>query len=73
VILTRDGGETWSMLDKSLPDRAGLNPPAFAGQRIVVGSAGAGAFWMALSRDGERAVSPKKSTTRPTQIFLDQR
>ena len=59
VILTRDGGENWSMLDKSLPDRVKANMPALAGERIVVGSGGSGCFWMPLSRDGEKPVKAK--------------
>jgi photosystem II stability/assembly factor-like uncharacterized protein len=59
VILSRDGGETWTMLDKSLPDRVDRNVPAFAGERLVVGSAGSGIFWTALSPAGEEDVQAK--------------
>ena len=48
VILSTDGGETWKMLDKSLPYRNG-DIPAFAGNRLVVGSGGSGVFWMDLA------------------------
>jgi len=88
VILTRDGGDTWSMLDKSLPDRVKQNMPAFAGERLVVGSGGSGCFWMPLSRAGEKplqakppALAPVPSThpaansaptTQPAQIFLER-
>lgn len=66
VILTRDAGKTWSMLDKSLPDRVRSNMPAFAGERLIVGSRGSGAFWMPLSRDGEKPVKARPATPAPS-------
>jgi photosystem II stability/assembly factor-like uncharacterized protein len=59
VILSRDGGDTWTMLDKSLPDRVDRNVPAFVGERLVVGSAGSGVFWIPLSAKGEEEVRAK--------------
>ena len=47
VILSVDGGQTWTMLDQALPYRAD-NVPAFAGNRLIVGSGGSGVFWMDL-------------------------
>jgi hypothetical protein len=52
VVLSTDGGETWTELDKSLPSRID-NIPGFAGERLIVGSGGSGAFWMPLSKAGE--------------------
>ena len=64
VILSRDGGETWTMLDKSLPDRVYRNVPAFAGERLVVGSAGSGVFWIPLSAKGERSAGQARRQRR---------
>jgi photosystem II stability/assembly factor-like uncharacterized protein len=58
VILSTDGGDTWTQLDQSLPYRHD-NIPAFAGERLVVGSTGNGAFWMPLSPKGEQPVAAK--------------
>lgn len=58
VVLSTDGGDTWRMLDKSLPYRVD-NIPAFAGDRLLVGSGGSGVFWMPLSPIGERDPAPK--------------
>ena len=46
VILSRDGGDTWEVLDQRLPGRVGWNKGAFAGDRLVVGSGGMGCFWI---------------------------
>ncbi|MGE5612598.1 MAG: WD40/YVTN/BNR-like repeat-containing protein [Bacillota bacterium] len=61
VLLSRDGGDTWAMLDKSLPDRVRNNMPAFAGERLVVGSGGSGCFWMPLSRAGEKNLKARSA------------
>jgi len=58
VILSLNGGQTWQVLDRSLPDRVLANMPAFAGDRLVVGSDGSGAFWIDLPKtDLARACS----------------
>lgn len=71
VILSTDGGDTWKMLDQSLPYRHD-NMPGFAGERLVVGSLGNGAFWMPLSKDGEKPVvaKPLVSETIPVSNKL---
>lgn len=51
VMLSEDGGGTWRMLDQRLPHRR-HNLVAFAGDRLLVGSAGSGAFWMPLPKRG---------------------
>ena len=61
VILSRDGGKTWTMLDKSLRDRVYRNPLAFAGERLIAGSAGSGVFWIPLSAEGEKDVRARLS------------
>jgi photosystem II stability/assembly factor-like uncharacterized protein len=48
VILSTDGGATWAMQDKRLPNRV-YNLVAFAGDRLLAGSEGSGAFWMPLT------------------------
>jgi len=50
VILSTDGGDTWTPLDDALPDKAGRNPISFAGNRLVVGSGGSGVFYTDLTR-----------------------
>ena len=47
VILSRDGGRTWAQQDRRLPYRVG-NVVAFAGDRLLAGSGGNGAFWMPI-------------------------
>lgn len=55
VILSLDGGQTWTALDKSLPNRF-YNRVAFAGNRLHVGSIGNGMFWTeAPSRSSPKA------------------
>ena len=47
VVLSEDGGKSWHVLDTELPNRV-FNTVAFAGDRILAGSGGSGAFWMPL-------------------------
>lgn len=47
VILSRDAGRTWTVLDRSLPYRVS-SVVALAGNRLLAGSPGSGAFWMPL-------------------------
>lgn len=49
VILSLDGGATWSVPDKSLPNRDD-NPVCFAGDRLIAGSGGNGMFWLPLDK-----------------------
>ncbi|MEM9753512.1 MAG: hypothetical protein AAF916_09020 [Planctomycetota bacterium] len=51
VILSRDGGASWQHLDASLPGRVDWNKGAFAGDRLVVGSGGTGAYWIDVAED----------------------
>ncbi|MBV9851086.1 MAG: hypothetical protein JO250_15555 [Armatimonadetes bacterium] len=55
VILSRDAGRTWTPLNRSLPYRIG-NTVAFAGDRLLAGSGGSGAFWMPLTPTGAKVV-----------------
>ena len=48
VMLSRDGGETWVALDKSLPARVEWLELAFVGDRLLVGTGGSGVFWIDL-------------------------
>ena len=45
VVLSRDGGATWQKLDERLPARTECRV-AFAGNRVLVGTGGSGAFWI---------------------------
>ena len=56
VVLSDDGGRSWRELDRALPDRVYLNPLAFAGERLLVGSSGSGVFYLPLSDGGRREV-----------------
>ena len=56
VLLSTDSGATWQPTDKHLPYRL-YNLVAFAGDRLLAGSAGNGAFWMPLAPDAARAVA----------------
>lgn len=47
VALSEDGGETWRILDRRLPRRS-HNLVSFAGDHLLAGSSGSGAFWMPL-------------------------
>jgi photosystem II stability/assembly factor-like uncharacterized protein len=58
VVLSTDAGNTWKMLDKSLPAR--VEPiPGFAGERLFVATGGSGVFWMPLSPAGEKSIPAK--------------
>jgi len=59
VYLSTDGGEKWTVLDKSLPARVYGNMPAFAGDRLIVGSDGSGAFWIPLTDQAAQPVAAK--------------
>ncbi|WP_404423322.1 immunoglobulin domain-containing protein [Nibricoccus sp. IMCC34717] len=48
VYLSRDAGATWEALDPLLPSRIG-NPVCFAGERVIAGSPGNGAFWISIA------------------------
>ena len=50
VIFSRDGGESWVDLDKSLPARVEWLELAFAGDRLLVGTGGSGVFWIDLPK-----------------------
>jgi photosystem II stability/assembly factor-like uncharacterized protein len=61
VMLSTNGGETWKELDRNLPYR--INPiVAFAGERLVAGTAGNGAFWIPLSAKGAQPIKAKPAT-----------
>lgn len=56
IVVSTDRGATWTMMDKHLPYRV-YNLVAFAGDRLLAGSAGSGAFWMPLSPAGNAPVA----------------
>ena len=55
VYLSEDSGNTWKRLDGALPNHRG-NPVAFAGDRIIAGSTGAGVFWLPLTPEAAKPV-----------------
>jgi len=56
VIVSVDGGREWSRLAEAMPYRV-HNIPAFAGDRLIAGSTGSGAFWAPLNSGGLDAVA----------------
>lgn len=51
LLMTTDGGSTWTAMDPRLPMRVGLRP-AFVGGVPLVGTAGSGVFWFDESAGG---------------------
>lgn len=47
LVISEDDGATWHAAPAGLPNRTGLRP-AIVGERLVVGTAGNGVFWLAL-------------------------
>lgn len=50
IYLSLDAAKTWKRLDEGLPYRHPRNVIAFAGNRLVVGTGGNGAFWREVAR-----------------------
>jgi photosystem II stability/assembly factor-like uncharacterized protein len=46
--LSTDAGKSWRQLDDGMPYRTHRRPLTFAGDRLVVGTAGSGVFWTSL-------------------------
>lgn len=60
VLLSADGGNAWTILEK-LPNRGYYDSLAFAGNRLLAGTGGNGAFWIDLqsSKPAPVALSAK--------------
>ncbi|MBV9469404.1 MAG: hypothetical protein JOZ57_09165, partial [Abitibacteriaceae bacterium] len=76
VIMSTDGGNTWVEMDKRLPYRVG-NIVAFAGNRLMAGTGGNGAFWMPLNAVGAQSIQARPATvatvpTGPTNGAMPQ-
>jgi photosystem II stability/assembly factor-like uncharacterized protein len=71
VIVSTDGARSWQVLDRSLPERVDANPMAFAGDRLVIGSAGAGAFWIPLTPAAAAPVAAKPEPAKRAVSFDD--
>ncbi len=56
IALSTDYGQTFEFLDRSLPDRVIRLPLAFSGNRIVVGTAGSGLFYIDLPKNQQAVV-----------------
>lgn len=54
IILSEDDGRTWRQMDQRLPYRVARLPLCFAGQRLVVGTAGSGVFWIQLDQANDQ-------------------
>jgi photosystem II stability/assembly factor-like uncharacterized protein len=72
VVLSLDGGRTWRMTDQRLPHRPYCEV-AFAGERLLAGTAGNGAFWMPLSEQGAGPVEarPVPGGKETNGVFLN--
>jgi len=64
IVLSADGGATWQMQDRKLPYRV-YDLVCFAGDRLLAGSGGSGAFWMSLSPAGEQPVLARPAVPVP--------
>lgn len=69
--LSLDGGESWNAIGERLPNRLG-NIVAFAGDRLVVGSTGNGAFWTSVEMTGEEPVAAMPITGPATVAAAEQ-
>jgi photosystem II stability/assembly factor-like uncharacterized protein len=58
VALSEDSGATWKMLDPHLPFRM-HDIVCFAGDRLLVGTGGSGAFWFPLTPEATKPVKGK--------------
>ena len=58
VEFSDDDGASWRSLDAALPNRRG-NMVAFAGDRVVVGTTGTGAFWYPLTPEAAKPIAAK--------------
>ena len=56
IALSIDYGQSFNYLDQSLPDRVTRLPLAFAGNRLVVGTAGSGIFYIDLPKNQQAQV-----------------
>ena len=54
VRISRDGGDTWTEMDRSLPMRSHRNVLCFAGDRLVVGTPGSGIFFASVPLEETR-------------------
>ncbi|MEO8615144.1 MAG: hypothetical protein ABI600_08395, partial [Luteolibacter sp.] len=63
IYLSEDSGQKWKRLESALPNRRG-NSVAFAGDRILAGSTGAGVFWIPLT---PAAAKPIVATTTKSE------
>lgn len=56
VALSTDYGRSFKYLDQNLPDRVTRLPLAFAGNRILVGTAGSGIFYIDLPKNQQAKI-----------------
>ena len=67
VVLSVDGGATWQLLDKALPIKSKTHQITFAGERLLVGSGGFGAFWLPLSDAGREPMTARPVAAAPAR------
>jgi len=71
IIVSTNGGDTWTTMDKELPNRNDAIP-AFAGDRLFAATGGNGVFWMPLTPAASAPVTAKPliPATPPLQAAL---
>ncbi|HAI13548.1 MAG TPA: hypothetical protein DCM28_17715 [Phycisphaerales bacterium] len=71
IVLTTNFGKTFEQLDSNLPDRVSRLPLAFAGNRILVGTAGSGIFYIDLPKNQQALTdAPWHSQLNQDVLYL---
>ncbi len=74
VLFSADSGDSWHVLDLALPDRTAWNRGAFAGDRLVIGSAGGGAYFITLPTTPTRSTqhdAPNAGDHEPVSLLVN--
>lgn len=69
ILLSVDGGANWKAVGTQMPHRT-YPLVAFAGERLLAGTSGSGAFWMPLSPQGEKPIAAKPVVVATVQSTL---
>lgn len=77
ILLSLNDGRSWATLDRSLPYRRMRNQVCFAGDRVVVGTGGNGAFWTTIAdapvpEIRSHAIPPIGPRAGPADLGLDE-
>ena len=69
IMLSVDSGANWKAVATQMPHRT-YPLVAFAGERLLAGTSGSGAFWMPLSPQGEKPIAAKPVVVAAVQSTL---